>query len=651
MARPKKHDDPYKTLVNQIVAEGMRQIGADLDIIEFTDQILELDIWPTQRAVLKALYNLPLEKGQWKDLFKHTKEPQLSALYKKYSVDPDDWWDEREILLKWKLEDKTTWVEGADYSELNLECGMRGSKTSMTSIPATYEFWKLLQHDDPAATFGLLPNSLIAILVLATTELQSRDTLFAAIRGRILASPYFQTLINNGELVVNTMDIQCPQKNLLLWAGHSKSESLVGRTLMLFAMDEANRFGIEGGGGATGIELYANVGKGTLTLSSYGSKKFIISSAWCEGDITETLYEMSETEEGKHILSFRLTTPDMNPEFTLLGEDHPEIKKEIATRGIEAKRDYFGIRPGSEEGFFNKYAVDRVSIYPCLVTYRAYEKPVHNSIDGTTRTYSAVEIFCPDDLLKGPVPSFGHCDPGLKKDSFGFVSAHPEVDPATGNVIAVVDACVEWRPVDKGRGNVLLVDFEGSVNEIKKIAKPLHLQRLTFDHWNSAMHIQVLYSAGISTEQFKSSFSQVIQRQIYQVLREWIDTNRVKLPPPSDSPAAAKLNKELKELLLANGRQIKHPKTGSKDLADALACVVFKISQDERRFRYHEMGRNNISTSGQIHVAKAIDDLFQDEKYMRQRAETADGPLRDPRRITPTNGPMTRKTSVTQSDW
>lgn len=1108
--------DPREALLAELYSEGMQRSQLDLDIITFARQILNIELWPTQRAILKALYNLPLERGQWRHLFNDPNPEYIQRKCDEYDVSPDDWWDERDILIQWRAEGKTTWTEGNDYRELCMEAGMRSSKSSLTSVIVTYEFFRLLQLADPAKYFGLMPGSLIALLVLATSEDQAQDTLFAAIKGRIDNSAYFQGLIRQKQIIVNTMEILCPEKNLKLWAGHSRcvaagtfvatmqglkrieslvptseaeqvfdvdfhiptlqgdkhitkgismgkqptlklrtcwgyelegshrhpilvmgrdgklvwktlpeltvgdfvalkrgwsggepllispefpygfeykypkgssntndfvppirmtpdlarfmgyltgdgsatisdrvglksmdeslvadlrqlcnrlfntelqlgtvqennssrmywaynkklkaflewlgmasvkapekrvpwsilqadeasissflrglfdtdgyasqfdktigltstseellkdvqllllklgiicqkiksgkalgpreyrgkvidnkhdtydllvcgsevdkflnkvgfslerkttavperkfkviedvipyvhnvvqemrkieltqrgwrervapdriaawhlirktvynshapgredhggmsllklnrvikyfervagcepyleylenlcnadlffdpvvelttseaylydfevpdshhffsngiishnSAGLVGRTLMIFAMDEGNRFGIEVQGGATGIDMYANVGKGTTTLARYGSKKIVISSAWCEGDLTDTLYDRADNGSD-HILAFRLATWDINPIFAKLKEQHPEIKADYATRGIEAARDYAGVRPGLEENFFNKYVVQKCMKHPTQVQYR----PVINEYPGPdgVRRYSGIDLVFPAQIVKPPMFSFGHMDPALVSDGFAFVTAHPFVDPVSGILKIKVTTLVEWRAVDQGRGNVVMIDFQDVVEKTKLIAPALQLKRLTFDHWNSAMHIQMLYSAGISTEQWKSHFSQVEQRKIYVTLREWMDQDRILLPPVDESPAATKLYKELTELKLVNGRQIKHPPKGSKDLADALACVVFRISQDERRFRYHEMGTNNIKTLGTIHAASTIQDLFQDEKTLEQRSK-----LVDPRRITPGTNPIIRKTStrITQQDW
>jgi intein/homing endonuclease len=683
-----------------------------------------------------------------------------------------------------------------------------------------------------------------------------------------------------------------------------------------------------------------------------------------------------------HILAFRLATWDINPKFMKLGENHPEIQQEYRTRGIEAKRDYAGIRPGTEESFFNRHLVQAQAKYDLPIASRAFERVVEG-VDGTTRRYSAIQIIKKEPkeiIVPSPFFSYGHCDPGLKHDSFGLVAGHPEIDPNTGLVIANISTVLEWRPVDKGRGLIYPVDYENVESQILELAKLITLKRLSFDHWNcyavgsliatpeglrkvedlvlgdpvvgkeninhvvarkqvtnqavvrvktkfgyeatvtphhpfwvvghgwkyaeelasgdkiqldagrdifgdkhdplkalvygylvaegdwseasnsvrfsntepevihdfastfeavfnvkptenklgvrcgydhvrhqiaselatgafnkhvpqfvlegteqtvghflaglyegdgnvrlnpkvlsvelntvskqlseevhllllrlgikssrkyfdnkyfnnkqrpfyritiygeniktflmkvgfrsnrkrialnqavemisgtrrsrskdmhtavvsveptvadivhlevsgdhsyvgqglvghnSAMIIQRLYSAGISTSEFKSSFSQPVQREIYEITREWMTNGRIKLPKRSESPAAEKLHKELEELVLLKGRRIDHPKKGSKDLSDGLACVIWAISQDERRYRYFETGSNKIRTSGSINVASALPDLFDDGNTMAQRSEQ----LRNmPKNINPKNATVNR-VRVTRNDW
>lgn len=648
--KEKAQQEEFASVLRGIVSKGMERSKEDLlkmNILEYARDILGVQLWPTQTAMLKALYGIPYSSGKWSDILSPDK-------MKDFGFEPDEIWDERQILQNWKDQGKTNWEDGKTYVDLNLEAGMRSSKTSMTSVPASFEFFKLSLMDDPAAEFGLLKGSLIAMLVIATNEQQAEDTLFAAIRGRIENSPYFQAKIDSGEIIVNRLEILCPEKNIKLWAGHSSGKAMVGRTLMFFGMDECDRFGLEGQGGPDGLELFTNIGKGCLTLRRFGSRKFTISSAWKDKDLTDTLHGLAMSGANPQILSFQLCTWDMNPEFMKLGEMHPEIQAEYNTRGVEAMRDYACIRPGVAELFFNKYMLADCPKALPVVSTEPYENTVINANDGTQRTYSANRLIVPDVKLNiGPYFSFGHCDPGLSHDSFGFVGLHPDYDE-DGQLIAVVNSVIEWRPVDKGRGNIYKVDYENVNDTLIQLAPRIKLNRLSFDHWNAAMMIQRLYAVGVSTSEYKSSFSQVVQREMYMKLREWINMKRIKLPPRDFSPATEKLYKELEELRLLNGRRINHPPKGSKDLSDCLAAALARLIESERMFSYAKLPEGGmpqrIKPIGETKAKEPFEDVFGGPSHDARvnNILASQNPLRNPKLP---GGGSKRRTAISKNDW
>jgi hypothetical protein len=78
-----------------------------------------------------------------------------------------------------------------------------------------------------------------------------------------------------------------------------------------------------------------------------------------------------------------------------------------------------------------------------------------------------------------------------------------------------------------------------------------------------------------------------VDRQIlpYYDLREAIYENRIEFPPymirlrPDDTSLTKIVVKELSELV-DNGDKVDHPPDGSKDVADAMAGVVFTLMGD-----------------------------------------------------------------------
>ena len=120
----------------------------DMGIVEFAEEIVfngepEFKLYPTQKAILKAFYCEPLTQDEKNILYAWGDE----------KVSPDS--DIR----------RTNWVEDRRYINLVMEAGRRGSKSTLASIIALKEFYDLVTLESPAKTYGLLPNSPIAILL------------------------------------------------------------------------------------------------------------------------------------------------------------------------------------------------------------------------------------------------------------------------------------------------------------------------------------------------------------------------------------------------------------------------------------------------------------------------------------------------------
>ena len=160
--------------------------GSNIDIVTFANSILFNDsttkLWPTQEAILKAIYNEPLEQVH---------------------ID---------ILNIWKEQGKTNWMDGRTYTNLILEAGRGSSKSSMSSIICLYEFYKLISLPDPGLHYGLMSFTPIALFAIAQTESQVLETSFKAIKSFLENSNFFKSLIKKKKIVVLADEIRCPDK-------------------------------------------------------------------------------------------------------------------------------------------------------------------------------------------------------------------------------------------------------------------------------------------------------------------------------------------------------------------------------------------------------------------------------------------------------
>lgn len=131
MKRVPSNEDFLESMISAIVTniKGDNDVG----IIEFAEDILfnaeGYQLFPTQKAILKAIYNEPLN-----DI-------------------------EREILKDWFGEERTTWVEGRFYLNMILEAGRRACHSNDSLIPTTkgtITFEKLLEYIQRKEKIGLI---------------------------------------------------------------------------------------------------------------------------------------------------------------------------------------------------------------------------------------------------------------------------------------------------------------------------------------------------------------------------------------------------------------------------------------------------------------------------------------------------------------
>jgi intein/homing endonuclease len=502
-------------------------------------------------------------------------------------------WETEEPLYDFEVPGVQEYVSG----------GLVSHNSSLTGSMSAYEFYRLTKMENPGKELGLIAGDPIFVLSIATNEQQAKDTIFAYTKARMESSAYFGAMIQKGEIEVLTTEIVHKKKNIIFRAGHSRGAGLVGKNLWGLLMDEVNRFAIEPGASveSSGLALWNNVGKGTTRFKHHpdGGVKIGIGSAWQDGDMSDLLWR--QVEEGKldarDMLCFRLCTWDVNPNYT--GRDDRDLATFYASDRIGALRDYEGIRPGAQSDFFNKEMITKYSTgsqvagYTQIKRYDAQgiplltEEQAKEMRDDQYRTYVGLEVF---NLEEMPFPhySFAHADPGIKKDSFGFAVGHGEPDPDGKGLITVIDLLLEWEPeLDPNNPKLKIpVNVPDVEDNILKVCLARHVRRLSFDHWNSAASIQKLYTQGIITEEV--TFSAPLQLAMYESFRRRLDNGLVRLPDPDSSKAAKKLFAELSKIQLLHGKKIDHPKGSalgcSKDLADAVVTVDYRIAQEERMY-------------------------------------------------------------------
>lgn len=532
--------DFFKDFLNEIEVANLQAQGT-MSIIDFANRILfnndeDFQLYPTQKAILKAFYSEPLTQ------------------------------EEQDILNVWVGEERSTWVQDRRYISLVLEAGRRASKSTMASIIALKEFYDLIIMDDPHKHYNMLPGSPIAILVMAQSQAQVKETIFAAIKGYADNSHFFSALNRRGDIEILTEEIRCPKKNVAIFAKHTNSKSLVGYSLKCMILDEVARFETTGEEGKNkAFEIWRNVATGGAAFET-SFKKVAISSAWEPGDPIEVLYQDALADPST--LGFKLTTFQVN--LRLIKGVTPVVVSDYITDYVKARREYEGIRFSKFNTFIDVENLKRASKGISCIDAQPCEINIESAAG--TRYYAGVDII---RLAKNPDPhnlSFIHVDPALKKDSAALAIARPQKEDDKWKI--QIDGLLKWEPHTDKKGLKRIVSFIDIEERLADLCPARSVSRVTFDQWNSASFIQKLHASGIDAQQV--SCSREMQFSYYTLFRDLLAHDYIILP--RDSKWTNDAITELSELVLKSNRQIIHPFAG-KDIADAIVNAVYQCHQ------------------------------------------------------------------------
>lgn len=487
------------------------------NIVDFLNKEIDREAWGVkeihrrQWLVLKTFYGLELE--------------------------PED----IEILEAWYALDRTSinpefYKVGVQAQSLCIEAGRRGSKSFSASIIVAYEFYRLCMMKSPQKHYGIASSTPIAIYCIATSATQTKRTIFGQAKALLDYIPSIKRLIDQKKIIVGEEEVKYPDKMLHIYSGNSNSASQVGSSVILLAMDEVARFDEEGyeEGESNALKLWSNIGISGVTFGA-DAKRVAISSAWCEGDAIQVLYNKSKTSAGR--VGFRLRSWDLNPVHA--ARDNPIIQAEYDDDPRAAALEFEGVRYNKTYSFFNDIEVERAftgnSVLRATVMPPAEDNLVRLAITDI-RPYRQATVM--------------HLDPAFVKDAYAIAFGHRE--QRKDQKIVVIDALLAWEP-DIGQQ----VGISNVYQTIYQIHHSRPLSKITSDHYNPET-IQRLKGTGLNASIM--TFSAGKQLEIYDFTRKLLHEDRLIFP--KDSQWSSKLKEELFGIQLIKGRKIDHRRDG-----------------------------------------------------------------------------------------
>ena len=467
---------------------------------------------------------------------------------------------------------------------LALATGMRSGKTSIGSYMGSFSMMTaLLFQGKFQEYYELLPGQDVEFSFLAASEVQSRDTVWAAMNRRIDNSPWFQTFFSwirqtekeKGLPKESLFSRNMTRMDFNPWGLHfvnlpRNASTSTGRTRAFVCIDELSRFE-RGDSKLSADEIYdaQNASLSTLWQKNqamlekgvwpkYHPFMVCVGAPWLRKDRMMTLVTEDATKTDK-IIGVKKATWEMNPEYPRDGEF---IQDKYRVDPVGAERDYGANPPGAENPAFDpdkiEVCVDRGR--KSILEYRIDH--IETRVQEAVFPYTRIKLLhCTNDLQ---TPRYIHCDPGRTNHAFGIAIVHKL--PFNGGWKFIVDAVISIKAKRERTGDRILVwevDFHSVLEFLLELGKHINIHTISFDRWQPGNYLDALRRKGLRATQFS------VTRATYIDFKNDLEDFRVVIPGagPEGNPEAL----AIEELKTLNDDGVKVTPTQSDDLAQ---CVV-----------------------------------------------------------------------------
>lgn len=477
--------------------------------------------------------------------------------------------------------------------------GIGIGKTTIASIVLPYLCHWVLCLRDPQTFFELLPGSRIAFMQMSTSEKQALEVVFGDIKARIEHSPWFRDKYPHDPKFTN--QIRFP-KDVWIIPGDSSETTFEGYNILGGILDEADSHKV------TQQKDYAE--QGYTTIHSRIDSRFgqmghgfllIIGQMKRAVGFAARMYEEFSRREDAYAVRLAIWESFGWDRFLLDGDRdsfyYDSFRKQVVPKGAaklvdnthlieipnayrndfnnnpeKALRDLAGIPPAVGDPFISLGYKVHGARDRWIEHHPGYDSPV--SPDGRLERW----LVATESLKR-----VGHIDIAYSAngDALGFAMGHVrELVEIEGELKPYIVIDLLYRLTAPAGGEIFLADVRRFIYELRS-ERRFRLVKVTMDGFQSTDTRQQLERKRIETELVS------VDRHVlpYHDLREAIYEDRIEFPPyvtylrRGQPETTEVLVKELTELT-DNGNKIDHPEAGSKDVADAVAGVVFTLMGD-----------------------------------------------------------------------
>jgi hypothetical protein len=449
------------------------------------------------------------------------------------------------------------------YQEVTLAGGIGIGKSFVVSIVLTYIAYLLGCLKNPQEYFNMTPGSAIQVMNMANNEIKAKKIVFSEVKARVDHSPWFKNRFNYDQ---NTnSELRFPN-NISIIPGNSQDTFFEGFNIFAGVVDEADSHVV------TPEKDCAQIGYDAIKeriRSRFGFKGILMvigSPKTVDGFLMRRYRECKQYSRSysQIIPYWECASPNIvysGKTFTIKGLKVPiEHKEEFDRNPEKALRDIAAIPTFANQPFF---------AYPERILENANKSRI---MPKTTNDYPFYPAW-----FKAPHsnPCVVHIDLGLNKeggDKTGFSMGHiTGYDIFEGQKLPKIKMDLIEQIVAPPGGEIPISDMRQRIYVLKE--RGFNIKSVTFDGFQSRETIQTLNKMRITAEYLSVDKDTAP----YEALKDCIYHKRLDYPP---HPVLIEECQRLERY----GDKIDHPASGSKDVSDSVAGVVFNLVANVKKF-------------------------------------------------------------------
>lgn len=517
-------------------------------------------------------------------------------------------------------------MNNGEYQETVLTGAIGTGKSTIALYTTAYQLYLLSCIPNPHAMFGLDPSSEIAFIFQSINANLAKAVDYQRFKSMVEKSPYFREHFPFDKGIES--ELRFPNR-VIIKAVSGAETGAIGQNVIGGVLDELNfmavvensKASIDGGTYDQATALYNSIARRRKSRFMAAGRLpgilCLVSSKRYPGQFTDRKEDEAQREialTGKTtIYIYDKRTWDIKPEGTFSGkwfrifigdegrrprilEEMEEVQEEdlhlvmdipeeyrieFESDMMNSLRDIAGVATLAKHPFI----VDRDSILKAM--RKEHIIFARDSVDFVT---TRLQIY-PKRMFMPKLPRFAHIDLALTGDSAGIaigtIYGFKQVE--RGGELEMlpmiwIDAVLEVTP-PKG-GEIQLYKIRETINTLKRLG--MKIKWCSFDSFQSADSMQLLRQAGY-TVGYQSVDTTTAP---YEFVKNALYDGRISIPNHD------KLKLELSSLEKDTKRnKIDHPAHCSKDVADAVAGVVYGVTMRRELWTLHGVPLGSIPES------------------------------------------------------